>query len=171
VNGRVVFGLLGVYRRPIAKEPSYVFCVSVIVIDRSELEASKTSRLANSSQGKEQTTDGKWYTSGVLTRNEKLSKRFWQKIKNLQKQAVQKTRVHPTRPHRERQVASRFIPSVPQSTDADAAIYFHLRRNEDKGKIDLDNANPALYFHSSRGIRSVRTWMDEKKLAFEATEW
>ena len=76
MNGRVVFGLLGVYRRPIAKEPSYVFCVSVIVIDRSELEASKTSRLANSSQGKEQTTDGKWYTSGVLTRNEKWSRSF-----------------------------------------------------------------------------------------------
>jgi len=61
----------GVYRRLIAKEPSYVFCVSFIVIDRKamgELGASKTFRLANRSQvaeGKEQTTDGRQAKNGT----------------------------------------------------------------------------------------------------------
>ena len=36
MNWRVVFGLFGVYRHLIAKEPSCVFCVSLIVIDRGD---------------------------------------------------------------------------------------------------------------------------------------
>jgi len=36
VNWRVAFGLFGVYRHLIAKEPSCVFCVSLIVIDRGD---------------------------------------------------------------------------------------------------------------------------------------
>ena len=61
----------GVYRRLIVKEPSCVFCVSLIVIDRKamgELGALKTSRLANRSQvaeGKEQATDGRQAKNGT----------------------------------------------------------------------------------------------------------
>jgi hypothetical protein len=36
---------------------------------------------------------------------------------------------------------------------SDKQVYFHLRRNEEKARIDLDSANPGLCFHSSRGIR------------------
>ena len=128
-----------------------VLC-SVIVIDRSDgrirAEAPKTFRLANSSQvaagGKEQTTDGrpKWYMSGVLTRNEKLSRSAKDKeiaaaceiaeagsTENESAQSQlddgggQITEADPA----SSPTASGFIPFVPQSTDADAATSYCSR--------------------------------------------
>ena len=99
----------------------------------------------------------------------KDSKKFWLYMnKAPHREVVQKIREHP-------QLDGWEITDLgKQPFDLianDKQIYFHLRRNAEKGKIDLDNANPALYFHSSRGIRSMKSWMDAKKPTLEPTEW
>jgi len=53
----------------------------------------------------------------------------------------------------------------------DRQIYFHLRRNADQGKLDLETAHPSNYFDSSRGIRNVASWVSAQSTVYEREEW
>jgi len=70
----------------------------------------------------------------------------------------------------------RFVDDGTQSMDyiaSDRQIYDHLKRHAAAGKIDLDAADPRMYFTSHRPISSVASWVicKDREYDGDGEEW